>query len=366
MNVIFEELPCADGSRLGLAPLDSPRNLNALSLEMVEALDARLRAWQADPQIACVLLRGAGEKAFCAGGDVRRIVEAQREPGEIPQVARDFFAAEYRLDHLIHRYAKPLICWARGHVMGGGMGLMQGASVRIVTPDSRLSMPEVLIGLYPDAGGSHFLSRLPAPLGLFLGLTASVLNAADALAFGLADRLLRSDQQPALIEALQALDWRRDGLHQLHAQLQRLAAEAADATPPAAWPAHLPLLRELLDVPDLPAAWQAVADLEGHTDPLRAAAADNLRKGSVLTAWLVWEQLRRARHQSLADNLRMEYAMSLACCRHGEFSEGVRARLIEKRPAHWRYRDVNSVPAELVAAHFIPAWDGAHPLADLN
>ena len=185
MNVLFEERPSLHGFRIGIATLDAEKSLNALSLPMIEALAAKLDAWAEDAGIACVLLRGNGAKAFCAGGDVRKLVDACREqPGEVPALARRFFADEYRLDYRIHTYPKPFICWAHGYVMGGGMGLMQGAGIRIVTPSSRLAMPEIGIGLYPDVGASWFLARLPGRLGLFLGLiglkTAGIVVASPA------------------------------------------------------------------------------------------------------------------------------------------------------------------------------------------
>ena len=132
MNVTFEELLGQHGARIGIATLDAASSLNALSLPMINALDEKLAAWAQDPSIACVLLRGNGEQAFCAGGDVRKLVEACREhPGEIPPLAGRFFSDEYRLDYRIHTYPKPFICWAHGYVLGGGMGLLQGASIRM-------------------------------------------------------------------------------------------------------------------------------------------------------------------------------------------------------------------------------------------
>ena len=367
MNLIFEELHGLHGARIGIATLDSPRSLNALSLPMVEVLDQRLQAWEQDPAICCVLLRGNGDKGFCAGGDVRQLVELQRrQPGEIHPQARLFFAAEYRLDHRIHRYSKPLLCWGHGHVMGGGMGLLQGAGVRIVSEHSRLSMPEINIGLYPDAGGSWFLGRLPAPLGLFFGLTASQINARDALELGLADRFLRQDQQDALIDGLLQLNWQVQPQRQLHSLLQALAGEAQAALPAGQWGSRLARLRQLLDVADLPAAWQALCALQQDADPLLAQAGATLAAGCPLTAWLVWEQLQRSRHLSLAETLRMEYAISLNCCRYPDFSEGVRARLIDKDQApHWHWQRLEDVPAAVLQAHFEPTWEGPHPLADL-
>ncbi|MDG9780533.1 enoyl-CoA hydratase/isomerase family protein [Metapseudomonas otitidis] len=367
MNVKFEERHGRDGARIGIATLDAEASLNALSLPMIEALEARLDAWANDPDLVCVLLRGSGPKAFCAGGDVRRLAEACREhPGEVPPLAARFFADEYRLDHRLHTYPKPLICWAHGHVLGGGMGLMQGAAIRIVTPSSRLGMPEVNIGLYPDVGGSWFLARLPGRLGLFLGLTASGINARDALDLGLADRFLLDDQQEALLDGLAQLNWREHSGAQLTSLLRALEAGARPQLPEAQWLPRRARLDDLLDVAELPAAWHAIAALQHDEDALLARAARTLVAGCPLTGHLVWEQIRRARHRSLAEVFRMEYAMSLNCCRHPEFPEGVRARLIDKDNApRWHWPSVDSVPRNVIEAHFEPTWEGDHPLADL-
>lgn len=367
MNLQFEERPSLHGYRIGIASLDAEKSLNALSLPMIEALDERLKSWASDPDIACVVLRGNGTKAFCAGGDVVQLVNRCREhPGEVPPLARRFFADEYRLDHRIHTYPKPFICWAHGHVLGGGMGLIQGAGIRIVTPSSRLGMPEINIGLYPDVGGSWFLARLPGRLGLFLGLTAASINARDALDLNLADRFLRDDQQGALLEGLVQLNWRERPHAQLHSLLRALENEARPEQPAAQWLPRRERIDELLDVADLPTAVQAIGALQQDDDALIARAAKTLAQGCPLTAHLVWEQIRRARHLSLAEVFRMEYAMSLNCCRHPEFPEGVRARLIDKdQTPHWHWPDVAAIPREVIDAHFAPAWDGEHPLADL-
>ncbi|MWV17896.1 enoyl-CoA hydratase/isomerase family protein [Pseudomonas sp. L-22-4S-12] len=367
MNVHFEERHAQHGYRIGIASLDAEKSLNALTLPMIEALDARLKQWADDPAIACVLLRGNGPKAFCAGGDVVQLVQQCREhPGEVPPLARRFFADEYRLDHRIHTYPKPLLCWAHGHVLGGGMGLMQGAAIRIVTPSSRLGMPEINIGLYPDVGGSWFLARLPGRLGLFLGLTASGINARDALDLNLADRFLRDDQQDALLHGLSQLNWQEQAAQQLNSLLRALEHEARSALPQAQWLPRRERLDALLDVADLPAAWRALSTLQGDSDLLLARAAKTLSEGCPLTAHLVWQQIQRARHLSLAEVFRMEYAMSLNCCRHPEFPEGVRARLLDKDQApKWHWPDVAAIPPAVIAAHFEAVWEGAHPLADL-
>ena len=367
MNVQFEQRHGQHGARIGIATLDAVASLNALSLPMINALAQQLDAWAEDPAITCVVLRGNGSKAFCAGGDVLQLVQSSREqPGVVPELARRFFADEYRLDYRLHTYPKPLIGWGHGYVMGGGMGLLQATNIRIVTPSSRLAMPEISIGLYPDVGGSWFLSRLPGKLGLFLGLTGAQINARDALDLNLADRMLLDDQQDQLLDGLQQLNWQEQSALQLNSLLKALAQQAQAQQPAAQWLPRRDKIDALLDVSDLPSAWHAICGLSDDQDPLLARAARTLSSGCPLTAHLVWEQIRRAKHLSLAQVFQMEYAMSLNCCRHPEFAEGVRARLIDKdQNPQWHWPDVASISPAEIAAHFQPAWEGQHPLADL-
>ncbi|MCP3751239.1 enoyl-CoA hydratase/isomerase family protein [Pseudomonas sp. SBB6] len=362
-----EELTGVDGARIGVATLNAPQTLNALSLPMIEVLDEQLKAWADDPDIVCVLLRGSGAKAFCAGGEVRSLAQACSDhPGRVPPLAAQFFSAEYRFDYHLHTYPKPLICWGHGHVLGGGMGLLQGANVRVVTPSSRLAMPEISIGLYPDVGGSWFLSRLPGKLGLFLGLTGAPINATDALDLGLADRLLGESQQEELLDDLLQLNWQEQTALQLNSLLKAQQHGAQAERPEAQWLPRRQQIDALLDVADPVCAWRAIAQLRNHADPLLAKAAQTMLEGCPLTAHLVWEQIQRARHLSLAQVFQMEYTMSLNCCQHPEFSEGVRARLIDKdQKPRWHWADIAQVPTAVVDAHFSKAWEGRHPLADL-
>ncbi|MCP6698493.1 enoyl-CoA hydratase/isomerase family protein [Pseudomonas donghuensis] len=362
-----EELTGIDGARIGVATLNAPQTLNALSLPMIEVLDEQLKAWADDPDIVCVLLRGSGAKAFCAGGEVRSLAQACSDhPGRVPPLAAQFFSAEYRFDYHLHTYPKPLICWGHGHVLGGGMGLLQGANVRVVTPSSRLAMPEISIGLYPDVGGSWFLSRLPGKLGLFLGLTGAPINATDALDLGLADRLLGESQQEELLDDLLQLNWQEQTALQLNSLFKAQQHGAQAERPEPQWLPRRQQIDALLDVADPVCAWRAIAQLRNHADPLLAKAAQTMLEGCPLTAHLVWEQIQRARHLSLAQVFQMEYTMSLNCCQHPEFSEGVRARLIDKdQKPRWHWADIAQVPTAVVDAHFSKAWEGRHPLADL-
>ncbi len=169
-----------------------------------------------------------------------------------------------------------------------------------------------------------------------------------------------------LIESLVQMNWRHQAPEQLSSLLRALEQEARPDLPEAQWLPRRERLDALLDLADLPAAWHALTALQHDADPLLARAAKTLAAGCPLTAHLVWEQIRRARHLSLAEVFRMEYAMSLNCCRHPEFPEGVRARLIDKDQApKWHWPDPAAIPRAVIEAHFAPVWEGTHPLADL-
>jgi enoyl-CoA hydratase/carnithine racemase len=185
-----ERLTAAGGDlaaevRAGVATvtLNRPSALNAVTLDMVRGLAQWLDGWEDDDEVHTIVLRGAGEKAFCAGGDLRALYDFVKGGND----ALDFFVDEYALDYRIHTYPKPIVAVIDGIVMGGGMGLAQGASLRIAGDRTKLAMPETAIGLFPDVGGSFFLSRTPGKLGTYLGLVGPTLRAADAIYCGLAD-----------------------------------------------------------------------------------------------------------------------------------------------------------------------------------
>lgn len=354
MDILFETYPTLQGDLIGVATLNAEKSLNALSLPMAHALLTQLQRWEQAPEIACVLLKSNGERAFCAGADVRHLAEAcQKQPSEVPERCIQFFTTEYQLDFLLHGFAKPLIAWAQGYVLGGGMGLLQGAGLRIVTPDARLGMPEINIGLYPDAGASWFLYRLPERLGLFLGLTGTQLNAADALAYGLADYCLTHKQQSDLLEGLTHLNWHQQPQLQLHSLLHTLTHNQPSHPEPQLQPL-IPEIREFMAVPDLQQTWHTLVQQQDHANPLLASAAQTLAAGCPLTAHLIWKQSQWARYLSLAQAFQMEYWMSLNCCRYPEFREGVQARLVDKRPPQWHWSCLEQVPEIVVDTHFKP------------
>ncbi len=330
--VRIETRPTADGRRIGMLTLDSPASLNALSLEMIQLLQGALTRWEQDPAIVCVLLQGAGEKAFCAGGDIRSFYYRKQEASEsaLFGYARDFFLQEYRLDHHIHRYSKPLICVADGICMGGGIGLFAGAGFRVVTEKSLFAMPEVTIGLYPDVGASWFLSRMPGRLGLWLGLTGARFNGADAIGLGLADHAMGSRERMDLPARLAALDWSAgDPCEQIEALLTDLQEAPGQALPPPVLLPHQARIDALLAGRSLQGV---LARLEGAEldEPALTQGRETCLRGSPISRAILWRQFWQARRQSLAEVFADELTLSVNCVLKGDFVEGVRALLIDK------------------------------------
>ncbi|WP_028312899.1 enoyl-CoA hydratase/isomerase family protein [Derxia gummosa] len=369
---------------LGIVTLDRPAALNALTLGMVRALQTAFDGFAADASVKAVLMRGAGGKAFCAGGDVRALRAAHLAGGDEPQL---FFAREYRLDLAIHRFAKPVVCWMDGIVMGGGMGLAQGARLRIATPRTRIAMPEVGIGFFPDVGGSWFLPRLPGALGLYLGLTGRAVGGADAIVAGLADCLAGDIDGDALVTLLATQPWGAvpDALllRELAERLGPTArAIALDEAPPPDG-AQLPALRDAIDrhfgrsdVAGILASLAAAARV-GAPETTASASGEGaattpavteaeatwsrdtlalLRDRSPLAVRVTFEQLRRGRTLPIADCFAMELALTDRWLDHGDFIEGVRALLVDKDNApRWRHARIEDVTDAEVAAFFQPA-----------
>ncbi len=344
---------------VGLLTLNRPRALHALDLDSVRALHAALRAWADDAQVFGVLLRSTPSQppALCAGGDLKFFHRAARAGDKGVDA---FLSEEYALDHAIHRYPKPVLACMDGIVMGGGMGISQGAWLRVLTERSRLSMPEVRIGLFPDVGGSWFLGRCPGRVGEYLALTGDALGAADALACGLGDRMVDS----AALDALSA---------QL---LQARSAESWSALVDAAArdPGEPQLLRhrEAIDrhfcLPDLPAVLDSLRSDPGD---FARSALQMIAQGAPQMLALSLQLVRRGRGMQLADVLRME-RVAMHHCFHppgggGDALEGIRALVIDKdRNPHWRPARVEDVDAAAVEAFLLSPWAPAqHPLAGL-
>jgi enoyl-CoA hydratase/carnithine racemase len=355
----------------GLITLNRPKALNAMSLGMVRDITAALQRFQADPAVQLVAIRGSNKLGkpgtpeslfggFCAGGDIRYFHQAALA-GDTS--LDDFFTEEYRLNHLIHHYPKPFIAFMDGVVMGGGMGLSQGASLRIVTEHTRMAMPETNIGLFPDVGGGYFLSRCPGHVGEYLALTGDVISADQALQYGLADVQLEAARLPALWAALAAESFANR--QEVQAWLAtHVGTQNKNAIKPDA---RIDAVFSLLRVKHMVDALEKAKD-----DRWAQKTATVLRKRSPLMLHVTLEQIRRARQISLADDLRMERDMVQHCFydRPGTASEtveGIRALAVDKdyTPA-WNPARIEDVKPGMAEAFFVSPWaPAAHPLREL-
>lgn len=358
MSIEVQEIECLEG-QIGLLTLNDPARLNALSEPMIDELQTTLDRWAVDDRICAVLLQGKGERAFCAGGNIRNLYSAIKEDGE-HEVATRFFTKEYRLDYSLHRFPKPIVGIAHGVVMGGGLGLLAACRYRLATPDVTVAMPEISIGLFPDVGASWFLNRLPGRIGLFMGLTGARLNITDTIRIGLADMVLLEEDRESLLGELQNQRWTGEPaaddnrlfrlLNQMHApdyrSLERSNLER-----------HEQDIARLSAGDELPEIVDQLLSAEIDSEWWNACMS-NLRGGSPVSAWLIWTQLQKAQQMSLKDVFRMELAMAMECIRRPDLPEGIRARLVEKdqRPT-WSFASVAEVPPDVVEAHFQPEWD---------
>lgn len=353
----------------GLITLNRPKALNALSLQMVRDITAALTAWRVDTSVELVAIRGTNKVGkpgtpealfggFCAGGDIRFFHTAALA-GDT--ALDDFFTEEYALNHLIHNYPKPYIALMDGVVMGGGMGLCQGAKSRIVTEHTKMAMPETNIGLFPDVGGGYFLSRCPGHVGEYLALTGEVISADEAIDYGLADLKVDASSLPALWDQLGNASFDEWNAIVSGAACARQQGDAALKYPHI--DAHFGLLR----------VKHIVDSLEKAKDDVWAKkTAAVLRKRSPLMLHVALEQIRKARGMTLAEDLRMERDMVHNCfhLRPGldsETVEGIRALAVDKDYSpKWNPERVEDVKPGMADAFFVSPWAAdTHPLRHL-
>ncbi|MBV8861121.1 MAG: enoyl-CoA hydratase/isomerase family protein [Mycobacterium sp.] len=326
---------------VGFATLNRPKAINSLTQVMVNELAAVLSGWEQDSAVSTVVLRGAGERGLCAGGDVVAIYHSARADGV---AARRFWHDEYLLNAQIGRFGKTYVSLMDGIVMGGGVGVGAHANTRVVTDTSKVAMPEVGIGFIPDVGGVYRLSRAPGALGLHAALTGAPFSGADAIALGFADHYVPHDKLDKFAEAIVA-----DGLE------QALATHAIE--PP---PSELAAQRGWIDrcyagdtVADI------VAALRGHGGEAAHAAADLIATRSPVALSVTLQAVRRAaKLDTLEDVLRQDYRVSCASLRSHDLVEGIRAQLIDKdRNPKWSPPSLAEVSATDVDAYFAAVDD---------
>lgn len=365
-DVTIELLPAAE-SQIGVIKLNSPKTLNSLTLDMVRDIRTALDEWRQDDTVALVILSGEGEKAFCAGGDVQKLYQSAIDtPGGPCEYAETFFFEEYQLNYLIHAYEKPILCFGNGIVMGGGLGLMAGASHRIVGERTRIAMPEITIGLFPDVGGTWFLNRMPYGLGIFFALTGAPINAADAIYCRLADHVVPVESNQTLLDSIQASAW-SSLAEENHLQLTELILahlKAHPGTKPISEVA--PIHGVLSDACQQSSLGEIVNDLEALDveSTWFDKALNSLRHGSPLSSLLIYEQLKRYRHVDLRAIFESELILASNIVRFPEFAEGVRALLIDKdNEPKWQFAHFSAVPATRLETFFTPPWP-SNPLSE--
>ena len=362
--VLVETHLCGNGKSFGVLTLNAPKSINALTREMVDILLEQLETWADDPQLAAVLLRGSGDKGLCAGGDVVALRNSSiAKDGK----AEAFYAEEYRLDYLIHTYAKPIIAWGHGIVMGGGLGLLSGASHRVVTAKTRLAMPEVVIGLYPDVGGSWFLNKMPGRTGLFLALTGTSINAGDTLFIGLGDYFLDHGQWDDLLTALSHSAWGSDEQnHQLvNEMLDGFSAKAGDV-PASQVESHFDLIQSMTEPESFRDVVENIVSYDGDDEWL-IGAAKSLKNGCPSSIGVTFEQLNRSKNMTLGEVFQMELALSSNFMKLSNFAEGVRALLVDKdRNPSFSPATIYELTPEYIDSYFDYNWPNGNPLQDLK
>jgi len=348
--------------RVGCITLNRAKALNALSLDMVRRLTKALLEFRDNPQVLAVLVRGRGKEEpfghFCAGGDIRFFHQAALADDES---LANFFTEEYALNHLIHTYSKPYIAFMDGVVMGGGMGISQGASVRIVTDRTQMAMPETHIGLFPDVGGGYFLSRCPGHIGEYLGLTGQKINGHQAILAGLADGFIEAQRLPLIWKTLLSTPFETSESVERWLQSQFTKFDSAQFPEKAAIDKCFALTSPL----------EISLALEQENSSWSHQTLANLKKASPLMVHVVLAQIRKARKMGLADDLRMERDMVHHCFHlrtKSETVEGIRALAIDKdHQPQWAHANLSDVQQDEWPLFFQSPWTAeTHPLRHLS
>ena len=335
---------------VGLITLNRPKALNALDQPMCLAIDAALKAWAKDDRVAAIVIRGAGDRAFCAGGDVRTVREdgiAWKQGTGEGLIARDFFRDEYRMNRRIKTFPKPYIALIDGITMGGGVGLSVHGAYRVATERTLLAMPETGIGLFPDVGTSYVLPRLAGEIGTYLALSGGRIEAADTLQLGLATHVVAHERIDDLLTELTAKPPEK-----IDAIIGRYSIDAGE-----------PELLRQRDVIDRCFRHDRVEDilaaLDADDGSFAAQAAVTIRTMSPTSLKLTLKEMRRGRTLDFDGCLRMEYRLSQSVLTGHDFYEGVRAQLVDKdRHPKWYPATLDAVDDSAIDSLFVTPLHG--------
>jgi enoyl-CoA hydratase/carnithine racemase len=350
--ITFDEINCAAG-RAGVVTFNNPKSLNALTLEMFQALHSKLKEWRDDKNIRLLFFDSVTEKAFSAGGDVK-VLGLRANENIDTQLVEEFFWWEYGTDYLVHSFPKPIICWLDGITMGGGVGISNGASHRIVTEETTWSMPELQLGFFPDVAAAYFLNQLPEQIALFLAWTGARITGADALHLRLADICLPSAVKDGILNVISQTEWSDNGEenHQMVGDL--LGSSELEGVP-----THLIQRQE-----------QILRDLNSHSveealirylglkteDQWLQECMKNFRHSSPLSAHVTYQHLKRGRGLTSQKVLVHDWSLAVNIVRKGDFIEGIRSVLIDKdRNPKWKHASFADVAKSEVDSLLAPA-----------
>ena len=360
-TVRFHTVPLSNARGvLGVAVMDRPKALNALDHTMIRGLLQVVETVESDATIKALWIESSAEKAFCAGGDVRDVTN-NGQAGGLDDLSNsaDYLADEYLLDVWLRFCSKPVFAWGDGYIMGGGMGVFQGADVRCVTEHSSLSMPEVRIGFVPDCGGSWFLNRVPDGLGICLAMSGVTVGAADGCWLNLADWLLPRAEKSKLFEAVLGLNYasREAALSEIGAILHRATSELPKQGP---WEENGARLGNSIRHQSPLATWHMMQKWYREVPELFVG----LEQASPGAALVAGYQNQRAKYQNLAQAVLQEHDLGMRLLSDGEWCEGVRALLIDKdKNPQWRFKMVEEVTPDWIQAMLAPMkWTTTHPL----
>ncbi len=390
--ILAEEVLTHDGvHKIGIMTLNSANTMNAVDLEMVNLIDDVIAKWQANDDIVAMVMHGAGDKAFSAGGDIRKLYGSMQAKGdEHLKYADSFFIGEYSKNYRVHRFGKPLIAWGNGFVMGGGLGLFIGASHKVGTETLKLAWPEIRIGLFPDVAGSYYLSRLPFPLGHWMALTGSQMNAIDCKQAGLINYCLANSDFSNLIEQLCQQSWQSNKAmnnQYVRELLQSFEVQTHTPFPVSNYNDNKADIAALFSVVNTESSADnkqthvvSIADnkqlLENVAATFSQISSDNewfiqgrnnFYNGCPATAHLIMQQLLIGKNMTLKEVVQWELIMALQSVRHPDFVEGIRAMVVDKdfKP-NWQHKSVAEVPVEWVEGLLKSLWqDGEHPFSEL-
>jgi len=361
-TVRFHTVPLSQAEGvLGVAVMDRPKALNALDHTMIRELLQVVEVVESDPAIRALWIESSAEKAFCAGGDVRDVTNNGQAGGLTDLTnSADYLADEYLLDVWLRYCLKPVFAWGDGYIMGGGMGVFQGADVRFVTEHSNLAMPEVRIGFVPDCGGSWFLNRVPNGLGICLAMSGATVGAADGCWLNLADWLLPRAEKSALFETVLGLTYasKESALCEIGTILHEATSESPRHGP---WEENGARLGNSIRHQSPLAVWHTMQHWHQEIPEL-FVGLEQASPGSALVAGY---QQQRAKYQNLTKAVVQEHDLGMRLLSDGEWCEGVRALLIDKdKNPQWRFKTVEEVTPDWIQAMLAPMeWTTTHPLA---